>query len=141
MKGHAILRNTLVYFCRNAVKNSGLSEALSNLSLMEGVHVEPVPCSGRMDPRYILKAFEAGAHGVALITCPVTHCRMLEGNLRAIHRIALVSEYLAEAGLDPDCVKVFVPDSAEESAIHDSIADVGRFAAALATPATGVTQP
>jgi coenzyme F420-reducing hydrogenase delta subunit len=141
MKGHALSQNTLVYFCRNVIKNSGLAEALSNLSLMEGVHVEPMPCGGRMDPRYILKAFEAGAHGVALITCPVTHCRMLEGNLRAIHRIGLVHEYLAETGLDPDCVRVFVPSSAEESAIHDSIADAGRFAAVLTTPAKGVTQP
>ncbi len=141
MKGLALRQNTLVYFCRNLIKNSGLAEALSNLAFMEGVHVEPVPCGGRMDPRYILKAFEAGAHGVALITCPVTHCRMLEGNLRAIHRIGLVSAYLAEAGLDPDCVKVFVPNSEEESAIRDSIADVGRFAAELTPPAKGVTKP
>jgi coenzyme F420-reducing hydrogenase delta subunit len=141
MEGHAQSRNTHVYFCRNVIKNSDLAAALSNLSLMEGVLVESVPCGGRIDPRYILKAFEGGAHGVAVITCPVTHCRMLEGNLRAIHRIGLAREYLAETGLDPDSVRVFVPDSEEESAINDSIADAGRFASALTAPAKGVTQP
>ncbi len=141
MKGQAISRNTLVYFCRNAIKNPGLAAALSNLSLIEGVHVEPVPCGGRIDPRYILKAFEAGVHGVALITCPVTHCRTLEGNLRANHRIGLVHEYLAETGLDPDSVRAFVPVSDEESAIRDSIEDAGRFAGALTTPAKEVVQP
>ncbi len=140
MKGHANNRNTHVFFCRNLITNPDLAAALSNLSLTEGVHVEPLPCGGRIDPRYILKAFEAGVHAVALITCPVTHCRMLEGNLRAIHRIGLVHEYLAETGLDPDTVRVFVPVSGEESAIHDSIEDARRFAAADAVPASEVAQ-
>ncbi|HET6419680.1 MAG TPA: hydrogenase iron-sulfur subunit [Geobacteraceae bacterium] len=140
MKGHAHHRNTHIYFCRNVITNPGLAAAMANLSLMEGVHVEPVPCGGRIDPRYILKAFEGDAHGVALITCPVTHCRMLEGNLRAIHRIGLVREFLAESGLDPDSVKVFVPDNSDDSAIRNSIADAGRFAAALTVPAKEVAQ-
>ncbi len=140
MNGYAHNGYTHVYFCCNVIKTPALVAALSNLSLVEGVSVEPVPCSGRIDPRYILKSFEAGVRGVALISCPVTHCRMLEGNLRAIHRIGLVHEYLAETGLDPDSVRVFVPVSGEESAIRDSIADVGRFAATLTFPSKGVTQ-
>ena len=126
---------THIYFCHNVINSKVLVDSLAKLDARTDVSIEPVPCSGRIDPRYILKAFEGGARGVALLTCPVAHCRLLEGNLRAIHRIELAREYLAETGLDPDCVQVFVPSGPEECAIIESIADIGRFVTGKSWPA------
>ena len=34
------------------------------------VKLVKLPCTGKTDPRYILKAFEDGADGVYIIACP-----------------------------------------------------------------------
>ncbi len=59
----------------------------------------PLPCSGRIDIRYLTKAFETGADGVGVITCKTGDCRYLEGTLRAKKRAQAVDELLEEAGL------------------------------------------
>jgi len=68
--------------------------------------LETVPCGGRIDPRYILKAFEGGALAVLVLACPKGHCKSMEGNLRALRRVNFVKDLLAEAGLDAGSVQV-----------------------------------
>ncbi len=59
----------------------------------------PLPCSGKIDTLYLTKAFETGADGVAVVTCPPGECRYLEGNLRARKRAEAVDALLEEIGL------------------------------------------
>lgn len=59
----------------------------------------PLPCSGKLDIRYLTKAFETGADGVAVVTCKPGECRYLEGNLRARKRVEAVDTLLDEIGL------------------------------------------
>ena len=59
----------------------------------------PLPCSGKIDILYLTKAFETGADGVAVVTCPQGECRYLEGNLRARKRAEAVDALLEEIGL------------------------------------------
>jgi coenzyme F420-reducing hydrogenase delta subunit len=47
----------------------------------------------------ILKAFETGADGLALVTCPKNECHYLEGNLRAPKRVEEANCLLEEAGM------------------------------------------
>ena len=110
-----------VYFCRNSAHASEIPSAISKLELMDDVFVEPVPCSGRIDPRYILKAFEGGASAVCILACPTGTCKMLEGNLRATRRVNAVQQLLAEAGLDPDAVRIFVPGSIAEDTLDAAV--------------------
>lgn len=58
-----------------------------------------VPCSGKIDVPYLLKAFEGGARGVAVITCPLGDCRLVEGNYRAQARAQHLGRLLDEIGL------------------------------------------
>jgi len=39
----------------------------------------------------LIKAFETGADGVAIVTCPKNECRHFEGNLRAHKRAEAVN--------------------------------------------------
>ena len=59
----------------------------------------PLPCSGKADILYLIKAFETGADGVAIVTCKQGECRYLEGNLRARKRAEAVDSLLEEIGL------------------------------------------
>ena len=58
-----------------------------------------LPCSGKIDIPYMGKAFETGADGVVLITCPEGQCHNLEGNMRAQKRTQAVDSLLEEVGL------------------------------------------
>jgi len=58
-----------------------------------------LPCSGKVNVPYLVKAFEAEADGVALVTCRHDECRHLEGNLRASKRAEAVDSLLEEIGL------------------------------------------
>ena len=63
------------------------------------IHDISVPCSGRLQPEHFLKAFEAGADIVLVVTCRDGDCRYLEGRRRVQQRIDYVRGLLDEVGL------------------------------------------
>lgn len=126
-----------VYFCRNAV-NGELPKALLELQMREDVAVEAVPCGGRIDPRYLLKAFESGARAACILTCPIGECRMMQGNLRAERRIAAVSELLGEAGMDAGAVRMFAPESSEPADVEAAVKSMAKFVDGAREPARKV---
>jgi F420-non-reducing hydrogenase iron-sulfur subunit len=58
-----------------------------------------IPCSGKLDILYLIKAFETGADGVAVMICKEGDCRYLEGNMRAKKRVEAVEKLLEETGI------------------------------------------
>ena len=68
------------------------------------VNVVKVMCSGRIDPQFILKAFEKGADGVAVLACHPGDCHYKEGNYRAVQRYRLLVNMLKQFGIgEPRC--------------------------------------
>jgi len=63
------------------------------------IRVIEVPCSGKVDPVIILKAFEEGADGVYVAGCLEGDCHFLKGNFRAKRRVAAVKKILDQVGL------------------------------------------
>jgi len=88
-----------LFYCSNSLAPEALrqccdgqgSDILKTISL---------PCSGKLELIYLLKAFEGGADAIALVTCKQGECRYLEGNLRAQKRVGAVDSLLEEIGLD-----------------------------------------
>lgn len=60
-----------------------------------------VPCSGRVDPLFILKAFEKGADGVLVASCQPGNCHYLTGNYQAQKKFILFKNLLEFCGIDP----------------------------------------
>lgn len=77
-----------------------------------GVNTVEVPCSGRVEPLQILKAFENGADGVLVIACAPRQCMTIEGSRRQARRIARTKELLAEAGVDPERLMLHMAEGA-----------------------------
>src|SRR4030043_710068 len=75
------------------------------------MRVISLPCSGKLDILYLIKAFETGADGVAVMMCPEGECRYLEGNMRAKKRAEAVEEALKETGLGEGRVAVIQMDN------------------------------
>jgi F420-non-reducing hydrogenase iron-sulfur subunit len=69
-----------------------------------------LPCSGKLDILYLIKAFETGSDGAAVMICPEGECRYLEGNMRAGKRAEAVGELLKETGLGEGRVAIIQMD-------------------------------
>ena len=115
-----------IYYCRNAVAG-GMPSVLADLGLRGDVLLEAVPCSGRLDPRYMLKAFESGARKIGILACPRGQCKSMEGNLRAITRVRMVKDLLHESGLNPKLVKIVLPTDTSESALSTAAEELSKF--------------
>ncbi|MBI5474306.1 MAG: hydrogenase iron-sulfur subunit [Ignavibacteriae bacterium] len=58
-------------------------------------------CSGRVDPAFILKAFQLGADGVVVMGCHLGDCHYQEGNYKTIRRIPFLKKLIEQFGIDP----------------------------------------
>ncbi len=85
----------------------------ARLQYSPAVEVVRIPCTGKVDVIYILKAFSAGADGVYVAGCLDGDCHFKTGNLRAKARIAAAKKLLAEAGIEPERLEMFQLSAAE----------------------------
>jgi coenzyme F420-reducing hydrogenase delta subunit len=97
---------TYVFYCSNHL------EADQFASLYRGREADTIktislPCSGKVDVPYLIKAFETGADGVAIVTCRKDECRHFEGSARAHKRAEAVESLLEEIGLPAGRMAVF----------------------------------
>ena len=83
------------------------------LSYPPNVRVLRLPCTGKVDLGYIMKAFERGVDGVIVAGCLEGGCHFHEGNLRAAKRVALARQMLEEAGIEGSRLEMFNLSSAE----------------------------
>ncbi len=70
-------------------------------------------CSGRLDPTFVLKAFQGGADGVLITGCHPGECHYLEQNLKAYRRYALLRRTLQQFGIEPQRLKLVWVSAAE----------------------------
>jgi len=64
------------------------------------VRIIRVPCTGRINPFYIVKALQAGADGVLVSGCHPGECHYLTGNLSARRKFATLKSFLNYIGLE-----------------------------------------
>jgi coenzyme F420-reducing hydrogenase delta subunit len=85
-------------------------EVRKNYSLLKNLKIVELPCSGKIEALYFLKAFEEGADGAYLVACPLPDCHYLEGNLRAKGRVEHTKKLLDEIGIGGERVELFLVD-------------------------------
>jgi len=113
--------NIVAFLC-NWCSYAGADLAgISRLQYPPNVRIIRVPCSGRLDPFYIIKALQRGADGVLVSGCHPGDCHYISGNLVARRKFALCKELLQYAGIEPERVQ-FTWVSASEG---------GRFASVI----------
>jgi F420-non-reducing hydrogenase iron-sulfur subunit len=56
-------------------------------------------CSGRLNPRFVLRAFELGAAGVLITGCHPGECHYQSGNYKALSRYQLLQRLLQSLGI------------------------------------------
>ena len=64
------------------------------------IRVIKIPCTGRFDPLFMLKAFERGADAVLVSGCHPGDCHYSEGNYNARRKFTVFRSLLEFAGID-----------------------------------------
>jgi len=65
-----------------------------------------VMCSGRVEPAFIVKAFQLGADGVLVLGCHPGDCHYVEGNYKTIRRMSMLQKMLPQLGIETDRVRL-----------------------------------
>jgi F420-non-reducing hydrogenase iron-sulfur subunit len=96
------------------------------------VKLVKLPCTGKTDARYLLKAFEEGADGVYVIACPKGNCHHVRGNERGELRVGHTKKILDDIGIGGERLNIYFlsggqgrsfADAAQE--MTDRIRDLG----------------
>ncbi len=95
---------------------------ISRKKYSPNIRVVRVMCSGRVEPTFILKAFEKGADGVLVCGCHQGDCHYTEGNYKTMRRTLLLKKMLAQLGIEDERVRLEWV-SASEADRFVSIAD------------------
>lgn len=94
-------RPNIIAFCCNWCSYAGSDLAgVSRLEYPAEIKIIRVPCSGRVDPAFVIKAFQEGADGVIVAGCHPGDCHYTSGNLFARRKLLTLQQLLASQGID-----------------------------------------
>ena len=65
-----------------------------------------VPCSGRVSPELLTRAFDEGADGVIVLGCHIGECHYDTGNHRTAKRVPVLKSLLTFVGLEPERLRL-----------------------------------
>ena len=98
----------------------------TRLQYPPNVRILRLPCTGKVDVDYLMKAFEQGVDGVIVAGCLEGGCHFEEGNLRARKRIGLAKDVLAEAGIEGERLEMFNLSSAQGNTFAEIVETMTR---------------
>ena len=78
----------------------------TRLKYPQNVRTVRVMCSSRINPSFIIRAFQLGADGVLVGGCHPGDCHYGTGNLYARRKLAVTRQILEFAGMDPKRFRV-----------------------------------
>ncbi|MFP4197780.1 MAG: hydrogenase iron-sulfur subunit [Methanomassiliicoccales archaeon] len=91
----------IIAFCCNWCSYAGADLAgVSRLQYPPNARIIRVMCTGRMEPQFILKAFEMGADGVLVAGCHIGDCHYISGNEKCQARVETTKQLLDALGMD-----------------------------------------
>lgn len=77
----------------------------SRLTYPSNVRVVRVPCSGRVNPLFVMSCFKKGYDGVLVAGCHPGDCHYVKGNYFARRRMPLAQELLQYLGVEPGRIR------------------------------------
>jgi F420-non-reducing hydrogenase iron-sulfur subunit len=104
--------NIIAFCCHYCAYAAADLAGSLRLEYPTAIKIVELPCTGKLDVLYVLRAFEEGADGVLVAGCLEGECHYLEGNLNARRRVAYVQNVLRSIGLEPERVQMFNLSSA-----------------------------
>jgi len=93
--------NIVAFVCNWCTYTGADLAGTSRLNMAPNVRIIRLPCTGRIDTLFIMKAFERGADGVIVSGCHPADCHYTSGNYHARRRFAIFRDLMEFVGIDP----------------------------------------
>ena len=90
----------IAFCCNNAFESDPILVEKGWHAFEPEIKILSVPCSSKVETLSIIKAFESGVDGIAILACKDNTCRLLDGNLRAQRTIDYTKKLLSEIDID-----------------------------------------
>ncbi|KKM63150.1 hypothetical protein LCGC14_1514400 [marine sediment metagenome] len=104
---------------------------IGRLQYPPNVRIIRVPCSGRINPYFIIKSLQHGVDGVLVSGCHPGDCHYISGNLVARRRFAILKRILEFAGVEKGRVQFTWISAAEGERFSQVIKEVTEEVRAL----------
>jgi coenzyme F420-reducing hydrogenase delta subunit len=98
--GPAFEPKVVAFVCNWCTYTGADLAGTSRLKMAPNVRIIRTPCSSRISPLFVIKAFERGADGVIVSGCHTGDCHFSTGNYYARRRFAIFRELLDFLGID-----------------------------------------
>ncbi len=95
----------------------------SRIAYPPNLRIIRVPCSGRVDPLFVVKSFQLGADGVLIAGCHPGDCHYAEGNYHARRRIALLRPFLDYLGIEKQRFRLEWVSASEGKRFSEIVSD------------------
>ena len=119
-------------FCCNWCSYAGADLAGNNrLSYPDNVKIIRVPCSCRVDPTFVLRAFQRGADGVLICGCHPGDCHYTTGNYYTRRRMTLLFSMLSYLGIEKERTRVEWVSAAEGAKFAQTVNEFTKTVSAL----------
>ena len=89
--------------------------------LPENIHLVKVPCTGRINPLYILNVVQGGADGVMISGCLPEQCHFKTGNIGARRQLEEFSDYLDYIGYERERIRFLWLDLQDRGIIQKEL--------------------
>ena len=120
-------RPTIVAFLCNWCAYTGADLAgTSRLHYAPNIRIIRVMCSGRIEPSFILKAFQQGADGVLVCGCHPGDCHYQEGNYKCLRRFKLIRKYVHQMGIEKERLQLEWISASEGKQFAELVNDMTR---------------
>lgn len=120
--GNGEFKPRILAFCCNWCTYAGADLAgLNRMQYPADVRLLRVPCSGRVNPQFVLKALQGGCDGVLVCGCHPGDCHYTSGNYYAKRRMMLYKRLLEYTGLEPDRFQIRWISGSEAGKFRDTV--------------------
>jgi len=118
--GNGFTPELTAFTCIYCASMAGDTAGAMRLSYPASVKFIKLPCTGKVDVEYILRAFEEGADGVYIVACPLGNCHHERGNERATSRVQYAKKLLKEIGLEEERLDIFYMSGSQAHAFAEA---------------------
>ena len=122
----------ILAFCCNWCTYTAADRAgLNRMKYPANVRVVRLPCSSRVNPQFILRAFQKGCDGVMVCGCHPGDCHYATGNYFTRRRFMLMKRLMEYNGIDPRRFQARWISGSEAAKFRDTVTRVAQEIKAL----------
>lgn len=111
----------LAFTCKWCTYAGADLAGLNRMKYPADIRLLRVPCSGRVNPQFVLEALQNGCDGIIVCGCHPGDCHYSTGNYYAKRRMMIYKRLLEYIGLEPDRFQIRWISGAEAGKFRDTM--------------------